>query len=256
MGLLSPVWHFRDRRGRVFAILLALCSLLAVCPGFYFRPHYFVLTLPAAALLAAVFVGSLQRDIIRAARGRLMRAFPLLLAAVGVGATLIVQGPFLFQMTPAEASRSTYGLNPFPESPGIARFVASLTEAEDRIAVLGSEPQLYFYAKRRAATGFVYMYPLMESHPYALKMQETLIGEIERSEPEVMVFVNVATSWLKRESSAVKIFEWFEGYQQAFYDLAGLVEITPSQSFFHQAPDIPWPPRHPNFLVILKRKAL
>ena len=33
-----------------------LFSFLAVCPGFYFRRHYFILMLPAIALLAGVAV--------------------------------------------------------------------------------------------------------------------------------------------------------------------------------------------------------
>src|SRR5207247_1775584 len=41
--LVNP--RLRDRAG--FLITFAFFSMLAVCPGFYFRPHYFILLLPA-----------------------------------------------------------------------------------------------------------------------------------------------------------------------------------------------------------------
>ena len=37
----------------------------------------------------------------------------------------------------------------------------------DRIAVLGSAPEIYFYSGRRAATGYLHTSPLMEAQPYA-----------------------------------------------------------------------------------------
>src|SRR5438093_968601 len=39
-----------------FLITFAFFSALAVCPGFYFRPHYFILLLPAVSLLAGTAV--------------------------------------------------------------------------------------------------------------------------------------------------------------------------------------------------------
>lgn len=59
----------------------------------------------------------------------------------------------------------TYGLNPFPESLEIGRFIRENSAENDRIAVIGSEPQIYFYSDRRAATGHIYTYALMEDLP-------------------------------------------------------------------------------------------
>lgn len=128
-------------------------------------------------------------------------------------------------MEPREASRSTYGLNPFPESLEIARYIKNNSNDNDQVAILGSEPQIYFYSNRRSATGYIYTYALMESHPYALTMQREMIAEIERAKPKFLVFVRVATSWLVREKSIPHIFEWFNDYAQRHYELAGIVDI-------------------------------
>ena len=47
------------------------------------------------------------------------------------------------------------------------------TAPADRVAVIGSEPQIYFYARRRAATSFMYIYPLMEPQPFAAGCRTT-----------------------------------------------------------------------------------
>jgi len=52
-------------------------------------------------------------------------------------------------------------------------------EPGERIAVLGSEPQIYFYAKRRSATGYIYTYPLMEPQPYSKQMATEFKQEVE-----------------------------------------------------------------------------
>jgi len=57
--------------------------------------------------------------------------------------------------------------NPFPESVEVGR-----------IALIGSEPQIYFYVGLIAATGCIYMYPLMENQPYAADCERVGFGDI------------------------------------------------------------------------------
>jgi len=51
------------------------------------------------------------------------------------------------------------------------------------VAVIGSEPEIYFYAQRHSATGFIYTYSLMEEQRFALAMQKQMIREIEEAKP-------------------------------------------------------------------------
>ena len=46
------------------------------------------------------------------------------------------------------------------------------------MAVLGSEPEIYFLARRHSATGYIYTYGLMEAQPFARRMQDEMIREI------------------------------------------------------------------------------
>jgi len=72
-----------------------------------------------------------------------------------------------------------------------------------------------------SATGYIYTYPLMEEQPYAAKMQQEMISEIEASRPEFIVFVNVPLSWLGRAGSSRLILDWSQQYLSQNYKLDG-----------------------------------
>jgi hypothetical protein len=150
----------------------------------------------------------------------------LLAAAAIIGPTYALRG-FFFQATPVEACRIMYSVNPFPESIEIAGYIKNRSSEDDKIAVIGSEPQIYFYADRKSATGYIYVYGLMETQDYASKMQMEMIREIEKAHPKYVVFVNVPTSWLIRPTSDSTIFRWADIYLDRYYRTAGIVNIIP-----------------------------
>ncbi len=99
------------------------------------------------------------------------------------------------KLTPFEINRKLYGFSPFPESPEIARYLAVHTKPDDTIAVLGSEPQIYFLAHRHSASGYIYVYPLTEPQPLGPVMRQEFKNEIEKATPEYIVYVDVLSSW-------------------------------------------------------------
>ena len=213
---------------------LLVFSFLAVCPGFYFRGHYFLLCLPAVAILAgAGFAGfssglnKLLAWLFGHIQGFYSGLVVFLTGLAIVGFSLFQQRAYLFYNTPVETCRLIYGANPFPESLEIAEYIRANCGPDDTVAVLGSEPQIYFYSDRRAATRYIYIYPLMEPHDYAATMQKEMIGEIESAKPEWIVLVRVSVSWLGGPDSIKEIFEWSNTYVNNFYHTAGIVEILP-----------------------------
>jgi hypothetical protein len=169
--------------------------------------------LPAIALLAG------------AALSPAVRSTWLLFAAV-LAVSIVLQNDYLFRLGPVEASRQMYGVNnPFPEAVEIGSYLRAHTGKDARIAVMGSEPEIYFYAHRRAATGYLYTYGMMEHQPFALTMQEEMIRDLEKVRPEYVVYVNLPPSWLNQEDSQLKIIDWWNVYGPRNYDLAGVVEI-------------------------------
>jgi len=145
------------------------------------------------------------------------------------GAALVLslglQREFLFRLSPVEACRELYGRNPFPEAIQVADYIRAHSEKDARIAVLGSEPEIYFYAHRHSATSYIYMYGLMEAQPYALTMQNEMIGEVEAAAPQYVVQVSGNASWLQDRVSPTEIFDWWYKYGAQHYRLVGIVDI-------------------------------
>jgi 4-amino-4-deoxy-L-arabinose transferase-like glycosyltransferase len=223
-GLLALFIDPKARARLFFTGTLVIFSFLAITPGFYFREHYFVLLLPAISLLIGFALSSMGRLLANVSQSA-AKLVPVAIILAALGSTVYQQRLFLFVVDPVIASRLTYGKNPFPESLKIAQYLKERTSSEDAIAVVGSEPQIYFYAHRRAATGYIYTYPLMEPHPYAERMQEEMIREIEASRPAYLVFAAIETSWLLRPESPRLIFDWFRRYSSEFYDCVGVIDI-------------------------------
>ena len=224
IGLIASVTSptVRDRAG--FLITFASFSILAVCPGFYFRPHYFILLLPAVSLLAGTGVVAALEALRN--RGRNFRFAVLLLFGGCIACPLWSERDFFFERPLAEANRMVNGTNPFPESIKIGEYIRAQSSGSDTIAVLGSEPQIYFYSRQHSATGYIYTYGLMEPQPYAHQMQQEMIREIETAHPKFLVLVVVNKSWLAGRDSDQTILRWAVRYCDANYDEVGLVNIS------------------------------
>lgn len=219
-GLFFPLWDKEARRAWPFMAGLLAFSALAVVPGFFFRPHYFLFLAPATALF---FGASLK--VLPILFGRTKG--PATMAAIGVILCLyfVYAQRTALTSSPEALSRQMYGLNPFPEALVISEFIAKNTAEGEKIAVLGSEPEIYFYAKRRSATGFIYTYPLMERQRFALDMQKQMMDEIRKANPAYLVFVDIKFSWGANDDSATDIFEWLRSYAAENYTLVGMADV-------------------------------
>jgi hypothetical protein len=247
-------WAKIEKQHKLLLIFFVFCSLLAITPGFFFRPHYFVLLIPCAALLAGL---GLAQGVARLSRGRptalrYTAAACVLLASLGQ--SLYVQRDYFFTLSPFQVARATYWLNPFSESLPVADYIRRHTQAGDRIAVLGSEPQIYFYAQRRSVNGFIYMYPLMENHAFALKMQQEFVRTLEREQPKYVVFVSVPTTWLLGRDSHRYLFEWFDHYQKKNLQLVGTVALYDDRSEYHWDADVKWPADSRFWVAVFKNR--
>ncbi len=162
---------------------------------------------------------------------------------------------FLFTLSPLAACRSIYYPNPFPECIQVADFVRQRTNSDDRIAVLGSEPEIYFYADRRSATGYIYAYALMEPHKYAPEMQREMEQEIEQARPKCVVLVAVPDSWLVWPQSDRGIFTWANEYCRENYVPVGLVTLSEEGSQYFFKGTLPsFDPAQP-YILIYERKS-
>ena len=238
LWLLAAAGLFLLGREKGYFLLLFLAvSFLAVCPGFYFRDHYFILLLPAVALA----IGAVAKP-----------GWPLWAVTACVLFSIFEQREFLFQSNPVMATAAIYGANPFPEAVEFGNFLRANSQAADKIAVLGSEPEILFYAGRQSATPYIYTYPLMEAHPFARKMQEDFVRDMESAKPKFAVMVNVASSWLVAPDSPKVLLDWWASTGIKNYQQVGVADILPAGTHYDWSPS--YRPRSTSHLILLRRK--
>lgn len=221
---LDPRW--KNSRGWLLGFSAA--SALAVCPDFYFRPHYFLILLPALALLAGAAVSGLCRWWSR--KPSRLGNCPAWSYTLVVGITIVTNAEVWFMMPRHTLARSLYANDPLPEAEIVAQFIRTNSAPDARVAVLGSEPEIYFLARRHSATGYIYIYALKEAQPFALKMQQEMISELESQQPEFIVLSDIEQWRSPRPDSAPTPFDWWDGYQTN-YTRVGLADIiSPSET--------------------------
>lgn len=227
-GLAALFFHPPARKHFWTILLFVLFSMMCVMPGLYFRHHYFIVFFPALALLVGIALDYLRQLLLQRGLARLS-LLPFLFFALMVFLGIKKHALFFFKGSPDMLCSMVYGsANPFQESVEIAKFIRANSKAGDKVAVIGSEPQICFYSDRLPATGYIYTYPLMENQAYSLSMQREMIAEIERSQPKYLIYVDSPFSWLRRSDSQEDIFVWYQHYREN-YKLVGLVDMNPSR---------------------------
>jgi hypothetical protein len=231
------------RRAAIIGTGLLLAGLAANVPGFYFRGHYFLMAMPAIALLNAVLLLVLADRIKGSAQVQMLKLIPAGIFVVVMGDLMARNIAVWLEMTPAQVSRELYTYNPFLESPGIARYLAAHTNPDATIAVLGSETQILFLAGRHSASGYLYVYPLTEPQPMAATMRAEYFHEIETARPRYVVYFNQLSSWRsitvpgQTQQAVDEINAWWHAYSATFYQRVGVVDMMadqPSQFFWNE----------------------
>jgi hypothetical protein len=216
-------------QNRIILFSFYLASFLTILPGLYFRNHYFITLLPVTGIMTAIFFDYFNDFFIQKLKMPNLAFITFFTFIFIAGTGVMANKEYLFNLNPTIACKQIYSANPFVESLEIAKFIEQNTTRNDKIAILGSEPQIYFYADRYSATGYMYTYSLVELHPYALSMQKEMIKEIERSKPKYILFFRMNISWLARTGSERFIFKWAQEYINKNYTRVGLLEFYPNQ---------------------------
>jgi len=252
-GMAAFLWDRKLRQQAPFVLGMLGFSFLALSMGLYFRGHYFIVAYPVLAMLAGAGVSAACDLMRRTTLPKVAAAAPVILFGLAFANALYAERAVYFAASPHEACREIYGINPFPEAIGIADYIRAHSDANARLAVLGSEPEIYFHSQRRSATGYIYTYPLVEDQPYASVMQSEFIREVESAAPEFVVYVLIDRSWLKRPRSDDHIFEWADTYTREHYSLVGIADGGNHDIYAWGQEAKEYRPRRPEVVLLYQR---
>jgi hypothetical protein len=184
---------------------------------------------PVAALCAGFAVDHSIRFLQARQLGAAAVAIPAAVFAVALIISIANERTFFFAPDPVTASQRMYLGNAFPEAEEIAEYLKANTPPTARLAIFGSEPEIYFSSQRRSVTGYIYTYALMEDQKYATQMQQEMIKEVVRARPEYVVFVDDGMSWLWQPGpSREAFFQWIRMFLTTDYEKVAQVDIAGS----------------------------
>jgi 4-amino-4-deoxy-L-arabinose transferase-like glycosyltransferase len=214
-------------RGRLWCTVWLLAGLLAIAAGGYLRRHYFLFAAPPLALLAAAGIDTgLSR------LGRFGRLGWLRVAvAAGIVITAVLSSPWYYLSDSAEQkSARIYGNNPFAESLWVGDYLRENSEPWDRIFIFGSEPQLLFYAQRRSASRYMFLYPLMFAFEGVRERQQQALDEIRASQPKFIVGAFLSTSLLEQPDTPRILRHGLRELVESSYRLVAATPFRPDGS--------------------------
>jgi hypothetical protein len=236
LGLLGLFWRKAGAERKFFFAAFFFCSFFATAAGLYFRGHYFILMLPVLCLLIGDAAAWLADDLGRTRRPWLRAAPAGLFLAAGLWLAWQNRAVW-FELPMAGASKAMYPAEAFVECQEVANYIRDHSAPRDRIAVIGSEPEIYFYARRHSASGYLYMYDLARAQPYAREMRREFMDDVETLQPRFLVLVNAGTSWMPWPKEAQPFIDWINRYPGQFYELIGLAAVFQTNSAYFWDPD-------------------
>ncbi|MBX7168587.1 MAG: glycosyltransferase family 39 protein [Pirellulales bacterium] len=186
LGCLSTLLAARGRAGGLW-LLGVLTLVFCGVAGEWYVQYYIPLIIPLALGCGCFFAwaGRITLDPKAPIAARL-GAVALLLAATA--------GPLYKQWpTLADVSRAVYRADqsqPFDESLQVGRYLAEHTQPGEPILVVGSDPEIYFYAQRLPATRMVITYPACGPYPHSANLRDELLAGFDRPDLRYVVLVN------------------------------------------------------------------
>jgi len=203
-------------------ILFGFFGFVSVSAGFYFRYHYFIMILPLIAISFGFFFNSIIKS--TAKFNQTFKSILLVLIVLISGSYIFNKTKIYFKHDTKTLVRKFEGRNPYYEAMIVSDSLNSILKPDDKLAILGSEAEIYFYTKAKPATGYLFTYELVKPHKYNLQMQKEMIGEIEKNRPKAIVYANIRTSWLIYNDVPMEIFSWLDEYLKQ-YEKIGVIDI-------------------------------
>lgn len=204
-----------------------LFSFVGVSLGGLYSYHYFVQLLPALAALAGL--GLARPAGWFASRPVAARYGGWAALVLGVVGPVVLASRAVFAApSPAAASRAMYRLNPFAQSVAIGRYVKEHSAPDETVFILGSEPQILFYAHRKSASRYIFVYPLTGSFGDALDRQKQVAEEVLRARPRHIVIVLIPTSHRLGRGSELYLWNAVRQWVRDGYRVVGLEAYGPN----------------------------
>lgn len=248
--LLLPFIRIGMAPQRRWITALALLSLLSSAIGLGFMPHYFIPAIPwlavALSLVIEFFALKIKREIL----------------VIGGAGLLILLPPiwknqdYLFRPNYQKISEKAYHWNGFSEIKAISEELKKRIKPGERIAILGSEPQLNYYTNTLHCSPHLYMYPVMRDTRLKAQFQQEFLEDFRACDATFVIVSASEASWIPQFTQTDFFKKELWGYVTQQYDLIGRANIGqyPMSIVWDDAIKTHHPPQCPPIFVFKKKR--
>lgn len=226
--LLRPV----DFKLKVLGVTLLAFSFMTIVPGFYFYGHYWIQTVPGLALVAGLTchaVLAILKAYFNLGHVRYRYIYLGIFGFLTFNHVTALKS-YYYHPNYERILRAVYGNNPFPESMEVANYINANSKPEDNIVLLGSEPQIYFYTKKKSPSRHAYFTSIVNNIPEHKEWQREFARDTEKAKPKFVIFFNHPLSLLVQPNTDKYVFEWANEFITKNYKLVGLVDMIEGQT--------------------------
>ncbi len=259
LSILVLVLPSTNLKQKIFTLTIAVASFLTIVPGYFFYGHYWIQTVPGIAILAGVTVYSITIFIETKLKKRSNTVNYIYLSVFTIFFVkhLNDNKSFYYHPNYTYILRTTYGNNPFPEAWEIGKFINDNAKPEDGLLLIGSEPQIYFYTKKKAPSKHAYFTAVVNNVPMHKVWQREFAIGAEKEKPKYVVFFNHQLSLLVQANTDNFVFEWANKFIQKNYKVVGVVEMADGQpsNYIWKDAAMNYQPRTPSYVLVFERIA-
>ena len=187
--LVVPFSNF-SKSARFWAIGLLLFSILSAAIGLAFMPHYFVPMVPWLALGIAVSLFWVANKF--APGNTLAEAVPCILLIL---MPIFMNSDYFLNPNFPKIVEQCYPWNGFSEAKAVAKELKKRLKPGERIAVLGSEPEINYYTNTELCSPHLYMYPVVREHKLKSQFQKDYLQDLFGCNAAYVVLTASESSW-------------------------------------------------------------
>jgi hypothetical protein len=214
---------------KFFGVTLLFFSFMTIVPGFYFYGHYWIQTIPGLSVLAGLTYFAINSLITKFYKNQNLKYVYLSIFAVLTYSHISALKSYYFKPNYERILRAVYGNNPFPESMEVANWITANSKPEDNIVLLGSEPQIYFYTKKKSPSRHAYFAAIVDNVPQHKEWQREFVRDVEKANPKYLVYFNHPISLFVQPNTDKYVFDWANKFVSSKYHLVGLVDMIEGQ---------------------------
>lgn len=184
LAVLGILRNWRNQRlAMLWLAVWLLLSVVSVCLGWRFYPHYFLLLVPPMALSGAASLDTLKA---RTPAASFLNA--LTVSLLLVGALLGVNVVKWYLLEAPHWKPPNMGFFTDESVVQLAEYVRDTTEPQETIYVLGYCPDIYVLSERSSASRYVFKMPLAAEHsPIRREAKQEVVHTLKADPPRYFI---------------------------------------------------------------------